>query len=145
MVNLTEGIGFDDLSGGGVDDTWGWVSSAWDLSLDGALVSSERKGNPWHLRGGGLEATLFSVATDDDNLDVLGAVSIPGAVKVFQVSLEWGASTSPRGRVHNHDELVASNAVLTELVTVLINEFISEEVSHFDMFFKIKKLIIRFA
>ena len=128
IVNLSEHISVDHGAGGSVHDTWGWVSGAWDFSLDGALVTSEWKSNPRLASHGLIEPSLVLITADNDDLKVFGASCVPLVVQLQKVSLEWSASRSPRGGVENHNQLVSGNCFNTDFSSVGLDKLSSKEI-----------------
>ena len=125
IINVAKSISIDNLASGAINNSWGWVSSAWDNGLDARLVSSERESHPRSVPHGLVVATLVLVSRNDHNLDVLLSVGVPLVVKIFQVCLEWGAATSPGGGVNYHDQFEAINGLASAVGAVSFLEGVS--------------------
>ena len=128
LVDLSEDISVNHSAGGSVKHTWGWVSSAWNLGLNGTLVGAEWDGNERSVSHGAVEASLVLISADDNDLNVLSTVGVPLVVKVCKVSLEWSTAGSPRSGVEDHNELVSGDGFSAEFLTVFVDELSSKEI-----------------
>ena len=110
-----------------IDDTWGWISSAWNLSLVCRFISSEWKSNPRCTIHCDFEAIWVLISRNNDNLKLF-ALFVPVLVVIFQVVLERCASTSPGCGVHDHYKRVSSDCGVEILfLTVFVHKLLSQE------------------
>ena len=121
-VDRSVDISINDCASFAIDDTGSWVPSAWNFGFKlWCFIWSQRKSNPWHVLHWAVETTLVSVARDCDDLKIFCSTSIPGLVEFFQVRLERFATRSPVCCIENHNDFIACNTTLVELVAFAID------------------------